>query len=93
MKSNPERYMPYLEGITIDHYCATHIDTYAVEIDHVGLQACIDSVLQPAGIVVQVLYLDQSAGEQGNEIDLPSDLATATTAYGAVHTIRLLYRP
>ncbi|KAL8930547.1 MAG: hypothetical protein Q9208_000731 [Pyrenodesmia sp. 3 TL-2023] len=93
MKSNPERYMPYLEGITIEHYCVTHIDAYAVEIDHIGLQACIDSVLQPAGIVVQVLYLDQSAGEQGNEIDLPSDLATTSTAYGAVHTIRLLYRP
>lgn len=93
MKSNPERYMPYLEGMTIDHYCVTHIDPYSVEIDHIGLQACIDSVLQPAGIAVQVLYLDQSAGEQGNEIDLPSELATATAAYGAAHTIRLLYRP
>ncbi|KAL8906410.1 MAG: hypothetical protein Q9207_002071, partial [Kuettlingeria erythrocarpa] len=93
MKSNPERYMPYLEGMTIDHYCGTHIAPYSVEIDHIGLQACIDSILQPAGIAVQVLYLDQSAGEQGNEIDLPSELATADAAYGAAHTIRLLYRP
>ncbi|KAI4120522.1 MAG: hypothetical protein LQ338_006959 [Usnochroma carphineum] len=93
IKSHPENFLPYTEGMPIEQYCATHIEPYAVEIDNLGLQACIEAIMKPAGIAVQVLYLDQSPGERVNELNWSAELPKATTIYGGVPTIRLLYRP
>lgn len=93
MKSNPDNYVPYTEGVSIDRYCATHIEPYAVEIENIGLQAYFDAILKPAGIALQVLYLDQSPGEQVTELNWPAGITHGTSAFGDVPTIRLLYRP
>ncbi|KAL8975387.1 MAG: hypothetical protein Q9197_000368 [Variospora fuerteventurae] len=95
MKTRPQSFVPFMVGLSIDQYCGANIEPHAVEIDNIGLHACIQAILQPAGVAVQVLYLDQSDGEQVNEFNWPGEgpNANAVTAYGAVPTVRLLYRP
>ncbi|KAL8874012.1 MAG: hypothetical protein Q9174_000608 [Haloplaca sp. 1 TL-2023] len=75
---------PSINGV--ENYCSSSIDAFKVEIDNVGLQACVDAFIKPAGLAVQVLYLDRSPGEQVND-HWPAENINAT------HTIRLLYRP
>ncbi|KAI4248395.1 MAG: hypothetical protein L6R40_000954 [Gallowayella cf. fulva] len=93
MKTHPENYMYYTENQTIDEYCGTHIEPHAVEIEHLGLQACIDAIIKPTGIAVQVLYLDRSPQEQVNQLDWPAEPSTLDSPYVGPYTIRLLYRP
>ncbi|KAI4088036.1 MAG: hypothetical protein LQ344_006351 [Seirophora lacunosa] len=95
MKTRPQNFVPYMVALSIDQYCGTHIEPHAVEIDNIGLHACIEAILQPAGVAVQVLYLDQSEGEHVNDYVWPAEgpNANVVTAYGGVPTVRLLYRP
>lgn len=93
MKSHPDSFIPYIENMTVDQYCATNIEPYTVEIDHVGLEACFAAILRPAGVALQVLYLDRSPGEQVFEHDWEVESSDPSTTYGAAPTIRLLYRP
>ena len=89
LKTHADAYAPYLANPSIngiESYCSSAIETFAVEIDNVGLQACVDALIKPAGLAVQVLYLDRSPGEQVND-HWPAENANAT------HTVRLLYRP
>ncbi|KAL8839597.1 MAG: hypothetical protein Q9170_001701 [Blastenia crenularia] len=93
MKSNPDSFIPYTEGLPVVDYCAVHIEPYNVEIDNLGLQACFEAILRPALIALQVLYLDRTAGEQVNEFNWHVKPSDPPPAYGAMATIRLLYRP
>ncbi|KAL8925588.1 MAG: hypothetical protein Q9172_002158 [Xanthocarpia lactea] len=93
LKTHADSYVHFTENQSIEDYCSSHIEPHAVEIEHLGLQACIDAVLKPAGIAVQVLYLDLSPGEQVNQIDWPAEPSTANGPYMGMSTIRLLYRP
>ena len=86
MQFHPEQYQPFLEGMTVYDYCKTHIEAHAQEIDQAGLQVLTDGIIAPAGIALEVLYLDLSEGDEvtphafvPNAADWP--------------TIRLLYRP
>lgn len=93
MKKHADSYAPYMtEHLSVDQYCSTRIEPHAVEIENLGLQACIDAIIKPAGIAVQVLYLDRSPGEQVNE-HWPAELSGASALYPGAPTIRLLYRP
>lgn len=89
MRTNPQAYEDFLLDTTINEYCAQKIDPYLVEIEHLGLQACLDAIIKPAGINVEVSYLDRSAGEEINTIVWQGE----DTGYGPMPTIRLLYRP
>ncbi|KAI4264453.1 MAG: hypothetical protein L6R42_000445 [Xanthoria sp. 1 TBL-2021] len=93
MKTHADSYIHYTENQSIQDYCSSHIEPHAVEIDNLGLQACIDAIIKPAGIAVQVLYLDRSPGEQVNQIDWPAEPSTLNAPYAELSTIRLLYRP
>lgn len=93
MKTHADSYIHYTENQSIQDYCSSHIEPHAVEIDNLGLQACIDAIIKPAGIAVQVLYLDRSPGEQVNQIDWPAEPSTLNAPYTELSTIRLLYRP
>lgn len=90
MKSNAAQYEGFLPNLTIDQYRTAHIDPYQVEIEHLGMHACIDAVLKPAGIAVDVMYLDRSEGDAVNtlswEPESPNDI-------GIIPRLRLLYRP
>lgn len=91
MKTNAGLYVPFMLNETIDQYCSTKIDPYAVEIEHLGIQALFDAVIKPAGIAMEVLYLDRSAGEEVNTISWSVD--DHSGHYLSIPTIRLLYRP
>lgn len=93
MKTHPESFVPFTEGMTVDQYCETHIEPYAVEMDNIGLQAFFEAILRPAGIALQVLYLDRSPGEQVNELNWQTEPSDSSGTYGSTPTVRLLYRP
>ncbi|KAI5806904.1 peptidase C65 Otubain-domain-containing protein [Geopyxis carbonaria] len=92
MKSSPESYMPFLEMKTVQEYCSTHIEPYSVEIDHVGLMALIDCLILPAGIAVEIYYLDRSAGDEVNVHRFEKLEGEEMTPPDAP-VLRLLYRP
>lgn len=93
MRTNPDAYQPYLIDYTIDQYCAAKIDPFAVEIEHMGIQALFDAIIRPAGITIDVLYLDRSPGEEMNTISFPDPGSHLPSHYLEIPTIRLLYRP
>ena len=70
----------------LNDYRASRIDPSNVEIDEIGLQAFVHSIIAPAGLGLKVAYLDRSAGD-------------AVTPYQFVEgadqlpSIELLYRP
>ena len=91
MKSNLARYAPFVGG-DVQEYCAAQIEPYGIEIDHAGLMALSECIIQPAGFAVEVIYLDRSDGDEvnihrfdnsGDGLILPSDAPA----------LRLLYRP
>ncbi|KAI4258908.1 MAG: hypothetical protein LQ352_001021 [Teloschistes flavicans] len=93
MKTHSNKYVPFIpEQTSIDQYRSVHIEPHAVEIEHLGLQALVDAIVQPAGIAVQVLYLDLSPSDQVND-HWPAAAPSPNASYDEVHTIRLLYRP
>jgi len=93
MRRNPDAYEPYMVDYTIDQYCAAKIDPFEVEIEHMGIQALFDAVIRPAGIIIEVLYLDRSPGEEMNTISFPDPGGHLPSHYLDIPTIRLLYRP
>ena len=93
MRSNPDLYQPYIIDYTVDQYCAAKIDPFAVEIEHYGIQALFDAVISPAGIHIEVLYLDRSPGDEVNTISFPDPGNLTPSHYLDIPTIRLLYRP
>ncbi len=93
MKTKADLYQDFLLGETIQQYCERHIDPYQVEMDHIGLNALIDSVIKPAGISVDILYLDRSEGEEVNTINFPIEDPNRLNGFLATPSIRLLYRP
>ena len=91
MKTRPQAYQPFILDGSVENYCATQIEPYQVEIEHIGMNAIIDVLIKPAALAVEILYLDRSAGAEVNEHRFEPDVA-ATTAYNPP-TLRLLYRP
>ena len=86
MHFNQDRYQPFLLETSVDAYRQSHIDAHAQEIENIGLQALTDGVISPAGIAVEVLYLDRSDGDEVT----PHEFVANASSWP---TIRLLYRP
>ena len=93
MRTNSDEYQPYIVDCTVDQYCTSKIDPFAVEIENMGIQAVVDAVIKPAGIKVDVLYLDRSQVEEMNTLSFPDPSAPSSTHYIDIPTITLLYRP
>lgn len=93
MKTHQDSFIPFIEGMTVDQYCGSHIEPYAMEMDNIGLQACFEAILRPAGVALQVLYLDRSPGEQVNELNWQLEPSDPSSTYSGTPTVRLLYRP
>jgi ubiquitin thioesterase protein OTUB1 len=79
--------MPVLE------YCKTKIDPAVAEIDNVGLSALVDVLINPAGISVEVIYLDRSAGEDVTTYRFAETDEEGNELLPDAPTFRLLYRP
>ena len=90
LRTNAPQYQDFLpDGTSIDHYCRAKIDPFQVEIENLGLQALLDAIIKPAGINVDITYLDRSPNEEVNTLSWQGE----DTGYGSIPTIRLLYRP
>ena len=85
MALRPDTYEPFLE-MPLAEYRAMRIDPTNQEIDQIGLQALVDGVISPAGIALEVSYLDRSEGDEVT----PHRFVEDSLGWPAV---RLLYRP
>ena len=62
------------------------------EIEHIGICGLVDALVKPAGIAVEILYLDRTPGSEANKYEFcPVDHSGMPLANAP--TIRLLYRP
>jgi ubiquitin thioesterase protein OTUB1 len=91
LQTHPDQFQPYVDRPLRD-YCGARIEPTLCEIEHVGMSALVDMLVKPAGIMVEILYLDRSPGTEANTFRWEpvdhSGLALANPP-----TIRLLYRP
>lgn len=96
LKGNPDLYQDFIPGEGgIAGYCQDWIERPDREIEHLGITFLCNILLKPAGLVLEIAYLDRSEGDQVNVYrfldDDSSSQATAATGFGNV--IYLLYRP
>ena len=85
MALHADEFEPFLE-MPLDQYRQARIDPTNQEIDQIGLQALSAGVLAPAGLAVEVLYLDRSAGEAATpHVFVPGG--------EKMPIVKLLYRP
>lgn len=89
MKTHEHEYASWLIGTTLDQYCDSQITPVGAEIEHVGLKALKDVLLSPAGITLEVSYLDRS---EGSEVTMHRFDPSTPDRY-AIGSVRLLYRP
>ena len=92
MKSNAESYAGFLSGMDVHTYCRIHIEPFQMEIEHVGLHALATAIINEAGMAIEILYLDRSAGGEVTPHRWPVLDANGNERKGGP-TIRLLYRP
>ena len=85
MALHADDFEPFLE-MSLDEYRQTRIDPTNQEIDQIGLQALTTGVIAPAGIGLEVLYLDRSAGDAVTPHAFVDDAQDKPN-------VRLLYRP
>ncbi|KAH0534155.1 hypothetical protein FGG08_007246 [Glutinoglossum americanum] len=93
MKTHVEAYQPFLLEDTVEQYCASQIEPYQVEIEHIGMNALIDALILPAGLAVEILYLDRSVGVEVNSHKFERMDASGAPLNPDAPTFRLLYRP
>jgi ubiquitin thioesterase protein OTUB1 len=81
--------------IPLADYVKHRIEPAVCEIDHVGISALIDLLCKPAGIAVELLYLDRSSGSDPTDIDTYrwEPLDQNGMAVPNPPTFYLLYRP
>jgi ubiquitin thioesterase protein OTUB1 len=89
MKTRPGDYAPWLIGMTVDQFCDNSVMPMNAEIENVSLNALKDVLLSPAGIALEVMYLDRT---EGSEVNMHRFDPVAHPG-GTLGTIRLLYRP
>jgi ubiquitin thioesterase protein OTUB1 len=89
MKTHHADYAPWVMGSSIEEYCNSSILPISSELENVSLSALKDVILSPAGITLEVLYLDRS---QGSEVNMHRFSPVNHGGYD-IGTIRLLYRP
>lgn len=86
IKTRPDNYAPFLLPMTVHEYCDQVLMPHGSEINEVGINALTDVLFKPAGIALEIIYLDRSAS---NEVNVHH--------YGpggsGLPITRLLYRP
>ncbi|KAL9526824.1 Ubiquitin thioesterase [Sphaerulina musiva] len=89
MKTRETEWAPWLSNQSVDAYCRDEIMPVGAEMDNVALQALKDVLLSPAGIRLEVLYLDRS---EGSEVTMHRFDPVAAGGF-TLGSVRLLYRP
>jgi ubiquitin thioesterase protein OTUB1 len=99
MQAHADTYQPYLvDAVSVDQFCNSQIEPFQVEIDHLGLKALIDVLVNPARIAVEILYLDRSDVTEANThrfepMATSSPVDAAGSSYWRTPSMYLLYRP
>ncbi|KAI1343439.1 cysteine proteinase [Xylariaceae sp. FL0016] len=101
MMSKPDDYMHFVpeqgrsptEALT--HHIEQTITGLNREMEHIGVQALANILLKPAGIGLEIAYLDRSEGHAVNTLRFTTDdsLFNWDQAYAAGRVVQLLYRP
>ncbi|WYZ39629.1 hypothetical protein EsH8_III_001543 [Colletotrichum jinshuiense] len=92
LKGNADVYEPFIPGETgIAGYCG-EIERPNREIEHLGIILLVQVLLKPINFVLEIAYLDRSAGSQVNIYRFP-DEANGQDPANLGPIIYLLYRP
>ncbi|KAH7112652.1 peptidase C65 Otubain-domain-containing protein [Dactylonectria macrodidyma] len=75
LKANAVTYDPFLPEVAggVHGYCAQSIELVGREIEHLGIVALVNVLLQPVGFVLEIAYLDRSPGGQANRYRFPEE--------------------
>lgn len=94
LASNSDSYQGFIpDGLTVDEYRKTYLETVNTEIEHMGLSLLINVLLRPLGIAVEIVYLDRSEGSQANTHTFQSEDSNGLPTNPGGPKIHLLYRP
>ncbi|KAF2440642.1 cysteine proteinase [Karstenula rhodostoma CBS 690.94] len=88
IQSRAEEYQNYLQT-DVKSYCSQNIEAAVCEIDDVAVAALSEALVKPAGIGLEILYLDRSIGDEVNAHAISQPM----NFNGLLPMIRLLYRP
>ncbi|KAI6599108.1 hypothetical protein MCOR06_001370 [Pyricularia oryzae] len=91
LKGHATDYEPFTNG-GVQNHCSGTIEPIDREIDHLGVTLLVEVLLRPAGFVLEIAYLDRSAGEQVNVYRFP-DEANGQDEATLGPVIHLLFRP
>ena len=75
----------------MEEYCQSRIDLFAVEIEHIGINALADILIKPAGMALEILYLDLSKGDEANTYMYAREDFNQQGSFAESPRIRLLY--
>lgn len=94
IQSHPNDYQPFLFDYSdVKTYCSQNIDAAQCEMDSVAMSALGEAVVKPAGLGLEVLYLDRSAGTEINNTIRVEPTSPEGFPLPSAPTMRLLYRP
>lgn len=94
LKANADTYDPFVpDGQGVQSYCSQSIELVNREIEHLGIVALVNVLLKPAGLVLEIAYLDRSPGSQVNHHRFTDEADGQETSSPGEGVIYLLYRP
>jgi ubiquitin thioesterase protein OTUB1 len=94
IQSHPDDFLPFLLDFpNLKIYCQHNIEPANCEIDHPAMAALAEAVVKPAGLGLEVLYLDRSPGEEINNTFRIEPQGHDGFPLANAPTMRLLYRP
>ncbi|KAK4236105.1 peptidase C65 Otubain-domain-containing protein [Achaetomium macrosporum] len=93
LKANRDTYGAFVTTDSgVEGYCQEVLERHSVEIDHLGLTLLVNVLLKDVGFVLEVAYLDRSAGSEVNTYRFPEEANNRhPSELGPI--IHLLYRP
>lgn len=64
LRDEADRFVPFLEGFSsADDFCKSVIEPVSAEIEHIGITCLCETLMQPLGFAVEIIYLDRSPNE------------------------------
>lgn len=93
LKGDPESNLGFITNPGgVPGHCASSIEVPGVEMEQLELNLLVTVLLKPAGLILEVAYLDRSAGSKVNTYRFPDEAQSQDPAtLGPV--IYVLYRP
>ena len=93
LKDNAQTYDPFIaDSGGVQGYCMHTIESLNREIEHLGIVALVNILLKPVNFVLEIAYLDRSAGSQVNTYRFPEE-ANHQDPAALGPMVHLLYRP